>query len=1333
MMRALFLRLKISLKLVLIVPFVVLLVVTVALTDLVSFYHTQQSVRDMARELMIEVGSRVHLYLESYLETAHEINRCNTNAVRFGNLDPGNMAAVERYLSGQIYNYDNIPDILYANETGSFRVTDFHKGQRSVWVTDSPDIRKFQHYGINSQGERTQLLAEGEYPPDWDIRQRPWYRLAKQKQQPIWSPVYTLGDGTDLTINASSPVKDPNTQEFIGAFSVNLHLSQLNKFLQQVHLGKSGIVFLVEPDGHLIASSTNELPFRQMDNCTPEMVLCQGKFQRILATASQQPVIQAASQHLPSTNWQQGETTQEWEFQANEQIYFAVVQSYQDQYGLHWGIVTALPESDFMERVETHTRTNILLTLLAVMVAAGVGTVITNLIAEPILALNRITAAIADGNLNQSLTEEFPITELARLGRSFNLMAQQLRSAVGQLRENLQKSEANLEDIINSTIASIIRLKIFANGDWEIDFLSTGCQIVFGYNREEFLADKSIWMARIVPEDLENVILPVFADVFAEKTQLIEYRFYHKNGELRWISARLTSQYDAAANCWWVNQFAVDITDRKNAEIALQASEARYRAIVEDQTELIVRYHLDGTLNFVNDAYCRYFGISRDVFLGHHYSPVVFSEDQEHVQNLVNSMSRDNPVVIIENRVVVGGKIRWTQWVNRMIFDERGEFIEVQAVGRDIDDRKLAESALQVTLNRLQNLAKAVPGNLYSLVQHPDGSLEFEYTNRGVEDILEMSLDQILQDTASAIIGLIHPEDKEGYIAAVERSMATGETFKHQWRLIMPSGKIKWVQGNSQPERRDNGDIVWHGIVVDITETKLVETALQTAKEAAEAANRAKSEFLANMSHEIRTPMNAILGFCDLLDSRIIDPQKRSYLQAIMASGKTLLALINDILDLSKIEAGQVDIKYEPVFLKLLIKEVSQIFAHNAEQKSLSLSVNIPADFPPAILFDEVRLRQILFNVVGNAIKFTDSGGVTFTVTSHQPENSSDTINLELAISDTGIGIEAAQKERIFEAFIQSDGQSTRKYGGTGLGLAITKRLTQILGGTVTVESTPGQGSTFSFSFPGVKIANAVTTSVSSVDVEVNIDQMPPATILVIDDVQFNLDLIAGYFRRTKHHVMLASSGRVGINLAIAHQPDVILLDLWMPDMDGIETAKLLQENQQTRQIPIIVITASTRPSDEAAVAELGCTFLRKPVTKAQLLEAFKKLLPMAESRPNWPLDQPQPILAAASPPPMISTGDMGKTSTPETQDLWRKLEEKLHQEEKTNWPQLCQTMKQRELQSFAAQLQAWGVEYQYQPLLDYGLTLANQLGAFDWENLPKTLEKFPEIRQKLL
>ncbi len=1248
--------LKIPLKFVLIVPFVLLLLVTVALIELVSFYQTQKSVRDMARQLTTEVGQRVHLYLDTYLETAHQINRFNVNAVNLGNLDPSNMNRVERYLVGEIYNYDNISDILYANETGSFRVTDLQQGRRSVWVTDSPNIRKFQQYAINPRGERTQLLAEGEYPPDWDIRQRPWYRLAKQKQQATWSPVYPVGDGRDLTINASLPLKDPDTQEFIGAFSVNLHLSKLNEFLQGLQLGKSGIVFLVEPNGYLIASSTKELPFKRLDNCTPEMVLCQGKIQRILASSSQHPVIQDASQYLRDTNWLQGEKMQEWEFQANGQTYLAVVQNYQDAYGLHWGIVAVVPESDFMARIDRHARTNIRLMLLGMAVAAIVGTAIASFIARPILELNRITAAIAAGDLNQRVTEELPIIELARLGKSFNLMAQQLREALDLLRANLQKSEADLEDIINSTIASIIRLQVFANGDWEIDFLSRGCEIVFGYSQEEFLADKSIWMARIVPEDVENIILPVFVDVFAEKTNLIEYRFYHKNGDLRWISARMTSKYDYTANCWWVDQLAVDITERKQAEIALQASEARYRAIVEDQTELIIRYQLDGSLTFVNDAFCRYFGIGRDELLGHHYRPVILPEDQEKVAGIINSMSRENPVVEVENRVIAAnGQIRWTQWVNRMIFDDRGEFVEVQAVGRDIHDRKLAESALQVTLTRLQNLAKAVPGNIYSLVQHPNGFLEFEYTNQGVEAIVEMSLEDILQDAASAIISLIHPEDKEGYFAAVDRSIVTGETFKHQWRLMMPSGKIKWVQGNSQPERRQNGDIVWHGIVVDITETKLVEIALQAAKEAAETANRAKSEFLANMSHEIRTPMNAIIGFCDLLDSQIIDKQNRSYLQAIMASGKTLLALINDILDLSKIEASKLEIQSEPVFIKILGKEIWQIFAQKADSKNLDLFVKIAPNVPEAIFFDEVRLRQILFNVVGNAIKFTESGSVTLQVASHQGSNSGDTINLELAVSDTGIGIEPAQKERIFDAFIQSDGQSTRKYGGTGLGLAITKRLTQMLGGTVTVESTPGKGSTFSFSFPGVKIANGITTSVGSIDVDVNLDQLQPATILVVDDVQFNLDLIAGYFAHSQHRVILASSGRLGINLAITHQPDVILLDLWMPELDGIETAKLLRQNPQTSQIPIIVITASTRPSDEAAVAELGCGFLRKPVTKGQLLQELKKLLPLEETSRDRQLNQPRsPILAVSSPPETLSTGEREQTPTPEVKDQWR-------------------------------------------------------------------------------
>lgn len=494
------------------------------------------------------------------------------------------------------------------------------------------------------------------------------------------------------------------------------------------------------------------------------------------------------------------------------------------------------------------------------------------------------------------------------------------------------------------------------------------------------------------------------------------------------------------------------------------------------------------------------------------------------------------------------------------------------------------------------------------------------------------------------------------------------------------------------------------------------QAALEKAANRAQIANRAKSEFLANMSHEIRTPMNAILGFCDLLQGLVTEPKQRTYVESISASGKALLDLINDILDLSKIEAGKLELKYDPLDLRVLVEEVLQIFSQKASEKNLSLLAEIDETLPTGIIFDEVRLRQILFNTIGNALKFTEQGYVKICLRCQiYPDGDARKAWLVIAVEDTGIGIAPPQRQRIFEAFVQSEGQSTRKYGGTGLGLAITRRLTIILGGTLLLKSELGKGSTFIFVFPDVTLTDWMTKPVGDSQLNTNLEQFQPSVLLVVDDVKSNRDLIAGYFEGTGHRLLFAQDGLEGIQMAQTHHPDVILLDLRMPNLDGDTAARRLKQDEKTQNIPIIILTASVMGQDYKDLQNFCDGFLLKPVNRSQLVEQLQKILPQNQNVYSEHQKSAVP------------------ESLPEAKEKLPELLSKLLREENTAWQQLRKTMRRRELQAFAERLRCLATEYQCAALLDYATRLETQLSTFDWAHLPMTIEAFPLVRQSLV
>ena len=402
----------------------------------------------------------------------------------------------------------------------------------------------------------------------------------------------------------------------------------------------------------------------------------------------------------------------------------------------------------------------------------------------------------------------------------------------------------------------------------------------------------------------------------------------------------------------------------------------------------------------------------------------------------------------------------------------------------------------------------------------------------------------------------------------------------------------------------------------DITRRKQDEIKLEKAKNAAEAANRAKSEFLANMSHEIRTPMNAILGFTELLESQIRDKKQKQYLSSIAASGQMLLSLINDILDLSKIEAGKLKLQYNAVNLCIMFNEIKQIFSQKVKEKRLNFKIDIDPSLPDRLLLDGIRLRQILFNLVGNAVKFTEKGYIKLLagrlagkLSEKKYRNS---IAFSFSVKDSGIGIPENQKNLIFQTFTQLDNQDAAKYGGAGLGLAITKRLVKMMGGKITVESELNKGSTFKVILNNVKLAPS-STKLPKKQEKINIDliKFKKAQILIADDIYYNRVLIKEFLKSTDLNFIDAENGEQAINLSKHHKPDLILMDIKMPVMDGNEATQILKKDKNLKTIPVIAITASVMKGSENKILRTGYdAFVSKPVNKDNLIRTLMSFLP---------------------------------------------------------------------------------------------------------------------------
>ena len=537
---------------------------------------------------------------------------------------------------------------------------------------------------------------------------------------------------------------------------------------------------------------------------------------------------------------------------------------------------------------------------------------------------------------------------------------------------------------------------------------------------------------------------------------------------------------------------------------------------------------------------------------------------------------------------------------------------------------------------------------------------------------------------------------------------------------------IAVAEGDFSPRvvKRSDKDRLADAINTMTERRQQAEAELLAAKEAADAANKAKSAFLANMSHEIRTPMNAVLGFTEILAGVITDAQQKQYLRSIQTSGKSLLTLINDILDLSKVEAGKLELEYTAVDPQGVFREMEQVFSQKMAEKDLDFSVEFGSELPQALILDEVRVRQVLINLIGNAVKFTNQGHVKLSVRNLHPEENRSKLDLLIEVEDTGKGIPQDQQERVFGAFEQQREQSISEYGGTGLGLAISKRLVGLMGGEIQVISEEGRGSTFQVTLRGVPVAAVSELEAQAAPaIDVNAVTFEPATILVTDDIEVNRNLVRGYLEQYGLNLLEAENGKEAVEVTKRYHPDVVLMDMKMPVMNGYEATQMIKGDPEIRDIPVVALTASAMEQAVEEIKALCDGYLRKPVSKADLVGELARLLPhsLAETGSQGPSPSREEEPKAWS---LEALDAEARARLPELVEILESRQETCET--------LRNTMSINDIEDFANLNRETGTEYRYPPLLFWGERLGGQAEMFDLEGLSATLASYPDLIQNI-
>ncbi|MBT7789678.1 MAG: PAS domain S-box protein [Calditrichaeota bacterium] len=760
-----------------------------------------------------------------------------------------------------------------------------------------------------------------------------------------------------------------------------------------------------------------------------------------------------------------------------------------------------------------------------------------------------------------------------------------------------------------------------------------------------------------------------------------------------------------------------DISERKIAEDKLIRNEEKYRSLSDISPDIITILDRDLNITFINHALPGTLSIEQ--VMGVNFAVFLQTKNREEGLLALKQVFKTGKETHFEIEGI-GPQPEMHWFVIRCgPVKQNGEVVAITLFISNIHERKQMELEIRQKTIDLGERVKEL-NSLYEI------SKRAENTQVSIDEILNSCLEVIRS-------GWMYSDDACVRITYRNRSFKTTNFSDSKWcmesKILINEqqvGKLEVYYIVEKPEADEGPFFHEERLLIDnisarlskIIENAQIKKELIKAKEDAEAGNRAKSSFLANMSHEIRTPMNAILGFTELLSEQVEDNKQQEYLSVVSSSGKSLLRIINDILDLSKIEAGMMDIQYHTVNPHQLFKEIKQMFSWKSTEKHLDFILDVDPSLPNGLLLDEVRIRQVIVNLVGNAIKFTHTGHIKLQVKQEVSFENTSKLKLIFSVEDTGIGIPAEQVQIIFEAFKQQENQSTAEYGGTGLGLAISKRLIEMMGGEFKVESELGRGSCFQVELDNVEVASVS----ESIDVNSTIKhesiRFEFPKILAVDDQETNRFLLKEYLQFSDIILIEGSNGKEAIDLTESHNPDLIIMDIKMPIMDGREAARQILSKYKDRKIPIIALTASVMSKDVQKIKDIGFAgYLRKPASKGKLIGELIKHLPYYNIQEiNIEED--------------VNTADVliNEDLTKETLSQLSKLKQVLENDYVVTCHKLENTLIINEAKEFASQLSELGSDFQFSHLTDWANELSLNIDTFNISAVSEKLKKFKVI-----